>query len=57
MRDGSLRQAVLERDVPMLLYEGGEALRFECPLPDDLQHLLQLLREEDPADVGARSLD
>ena len=29
LRDGSLRQAVLERDVPMLLYEGGEALRFD----------------------------
>lgn len=29
VRDGSLRQAVLERDVPMLLYEGGEALRFD----------------------------
>ena len=29
LRDGSLRQAVLERQVPMLLYEGGEALRFD----------------------------
>jgi predicted deacylase len=29
LRDGSLRQAVLERGVPMLLYEGGEALRFD----------------------------
>ena len=29
VRDGSLRQAVLERKVPMLLYEGGEALRFD----------------------------
>jgi predicted deacylase len=29
VRDGSLRQAVLERDVPMLLFEGGEALRFD----------------------------
>lgn len=29
VRDGSLRQAVLERDIPMLLYEGGEALRFD----------------------------
>jgi len=31
VRDGSLRQTVLERDVPMLLYEGGEALRFNEP--------------------------
>jgi predicted deacylase len=29
VRDGSLRQAVLERSVPMLLYEAGEALRFD----------------------------
>lgn len=29
LRDGSLRQAVVERDVPVLLYEAGEALRFE----------------------------
>lgn len=28
VRDGSLRQEVLERNVPMLVYEGGEALRF-----------------------------
>jgi predicted deacylase len=29
VRDGSLRQAVMEQRVPMLLYEGGEALRFD----------------------------
>jgi uncharacterized protein len=29
LRDGSLRQAVLEREIPILLYEGGEALRFD----------------------------
>jgi predicted deacylase len=29
IRDGSLRQAVLERNLPMLLFEGGEALRFD----------------------------
>jgi uncharacterized protein len=29
LRDGSLRQAAMELGVPMLLYEGGEALRFE----------------------------
>ncbi|MBE9127315.1 MULTISPECIES: succinylglutamate desuccinylase/aspartoacylase family protein [unclassified Coleofasciculus] len=28
MRDGSLRQAATGRGIPMLLYEGGEALRF-----------------------------
>ena len=29
LRDGSLRQAVAERGIPMLLYEGGEALRID----------------------------
>jgi len=28
-RDGSLRQAVAKRGIPILLYEGGEALRFD----------------------------
>lgn len=29
IRDGSLRQAAAEKGIPMLLYEGGEALRFD----------------------------
>ncbi len=29
LRDGSLRQSGLENKLPMLLFEGGEALRFE----------------------------
>lgn len=29
LRDGSLRQAAVEMGVPMLLYEAGEALRFD----------------------------
>lgn len=29
IRDGSMREAVAERGVPMLLYEAGEALRFD----------------------------
>jgi len=28
VRDGSLREAAAERGIPLLLYEGGEALRF-----------------------------
>ncbi len=33
LRDSSLRQAVVDRGIPMLLYEGGEALRFdEAPI-------------------------
>jgi len=29
VRDGSLRQAVMEKGMPVLLYEAGEALRFD----------------------------
>lgn len=29
LRDGSLRQAAQDRDIPLLLYEAGEALRFD----------------------------
>ena len=29
IRDGSLRQAAMEKGIPMLLFEGGEALRYE----------------------------
>ncbi len=29
MRDGSLRQAAAQQGIPILLYEGGEALRFD----------------------------
>ena len=29
LRDGSLRQEVMEHGIPMLLYEAGEALRFD----------------------------
>lgn len=29
IRDGSLRGAAQDRDIPILLYEGGEALRFD----------------------------
>ncbi|MFP4696495.1 succinylglutamate desuccinylase/aspartoacylase family protein [Thiohalospira sp.] len=31
LRDGSLRQAAADADVPILLYEAGEALRFDEP--------------------------
>lgn len=32
LRDGSLRQAALEKGIPMLLFEGGGALRFSEPI-------------------------
>jgi predicted deacylase len=45
LRDGSLRQAVLERGVPMLLYEGGEALRFdESAIQAGTRGVLRVLR-------------
>ncbi|NNL86039.1 MAG: succinylglutamate desuccinylase/aspartoacylase family protein [Myxococcales bacterium] len=44
LRDGSLRQAVLERDVPMLVYEGGEALRFgETAIRTGLRGVLSVM--------------
>jgi predicted deacylase len=32
LRDGSLREAARRKNIPMLLFEGGEALRFEEPI-------------------------
>lgn len=32
LRDGSLRACAVSRGIPMLLFEGGEALRFEEPV-------------------------
>jgi len=45
LRDGSLRQAVLDREVPMLLYEGGEALRFdEAAIQAGTRGVLRVMR-------------
>ena len=45
VRDGSLRQAVLEQGVPMLLYEGGEALRFdELAIRAGVRGILSVMR-------------
>jgi hypothetical protein len=45
VRDGSLRQAVAEREIPMLLYEGGEALRFdELAIRAGLAGILSVMR-------------
>lgn len=45
VRDGSLRQAATQRGIPVLLYEGGEALRFD---PDAIgvgvQGILRVMR-------------
>jgi predicted deacylase len=45
LRDGSLRQAALERSIPMLLYEGGEALRFdEASIAAGTRGVLRVMR-------------
>ena len=45
LRDGSLRQAALEQGVRMLLYEAGEALRFdEASIRGGVSGLLYVLR-------------
>ncbi len=46
LRDGSLRQAVLEHDIPVLLYEAGEALRFdERAIQVGLRGVLSVMRQ------------
>lgn len=46
LRDGSLRQAAAERGVPLLVYEGGEALRFdEVATRAALRGILGVMRE------------
>jgi predicted deacylase len=46
VRDGSLREAVAEKGIPMLLYEGGEALRFsELAIRMGLKGIVTVMRE------------
>jgi hypothetical protein len=45
IRDGSLRQAAGEHGVPVLVYEGGEALRFEeLPIRAGVQGVINIMR-------------
>ena len=45
LRDGSLRQAVMEKGIPMLMYEGGEALRFdEVAIKAGVRGILAVMR-------------
>lgn len=45
VRHGSLRQAATRADIPMLLYEGGEALRFnEIAIRTGLQGILGVMQ-------------
>ena len=46
LRDGSLRQYALEKGVPMLLYEAGEALRFDkLAIRAGLRGILNVMRK------------
>lgn len=46
MRDGSLREAAAEKGIPMLLYEAGEALRFdEVSIRAGVRGIINVLRE------------
>jgi predicted deacylase len=48
LRDGSMRQAVLDRGIPMLVYEAGEALRFdEVAIRAGIQGVLSVMRALD----------
>ena len=45
VRDGSLRQAVMEMGIPMLLYEAGEALRFdEAAIRTGIRGIVSVMR-------------
>jgi predicted deacylase len=45
MRDGSLREAAAARGIPMLLYEAGEALRFdEVAIRAGVQGIVNIMR-------------
>lgn len=46
LRDGSLRQAAAELGIPMLLYEAGEALRYDnLSIRAGTQGVLHVMRE------------
>jgi len=45
LRDGSLRQAADELGIPMILYEGGQALRFdELPIRAGVNGVIRVMR-------------
>ena len=46
LRDGSLRMAGAEKNIPTLVYEGGEALRFrEGAITVGLRGIVNVMRE------------
>lgn len=46
VRDGSLRQEAADKGIPMLLFEGGEALRYEEPIiKSGVQGILSVMEQ------------
>jgi predicted deacylase len=55
LRDGSLREAAAERDMPMLLYEAGQALRFdEFAIRAGVQGVINVMRALDMLPASRR---
>jgi predicted deacylase len=55
LRDGSLRQIAAERGIPMLLYEAGEALRFdERAIRAGVKGIIAVMRELDMLPASSR---
>ncbi|MDX1697721.1 MAG: succinylglutamate desuccinylase/aspartoacylase family protein, partial [Thiohalobacterales bacterium] len=56
IRDGSLRQVAAERGIPVLLYEAGEALRFdEHSIRAGVKGIIAVMRELDMLPPTGRS--
>lgn len=56
LRDGSLRQAAVEKGIPMLLYEAGEALRFdELSIRAGVRGIINVMRTLDMLPAVRRS--
>jgi predicted deacylase len=54
LRDGSLREVAAERGIPMLLYEAGEALRFdEVSIRAGVRGIIHVMRELEMLPVKA----
>jgi 23S rRNA pseudouridine1911/1915/1917 synthase len=50
------RQALHARLLGLVHPESGKDLQFECPLPDDILRLLEVLEREDPLTANAQPL-